>query len=205
MSFYTIPETSDSCWIVSSEELSSFLVYARCFNEFESKIQAMYKAASFKGNTVFLSDHIFYIYIKGTYHHRKGFPTKDIKRLNDSVVTIALVKQDSNDSCSIWNVCNDLSIKGGYMRVLFDQIKWYYEFFRVLTLHVAFDNPFFERAISLYLSKGFFYDTQPMYYDDIAITMYCMLPNISTYSKQSTEEKKKEMMKQIQQFQPGHL
>jgi hypothetical protein len=205
MSFYTIPDTGDSCWIVSSEELSDFLMYAKCYFEFESKIQSMYQEASFKGNTVFLPDHMFFIYTKGLYRHRKGFPTRDIKRLVDSIVSIALVKQDSHDSCSIWNVCNVLSIKGGYMRVLFDQIKWYYEYFRVLTLHVAFSNPFFERAISLYLCKGFIYDTEPIHYKDIAVTMYCILPDQTTYSKEITEDKKKEMLKEIHRCQPGHL
>jgi hypothetical protein len=35
--------------------------------------------------------------------------------------------------------------------------------------------------------------------------MYCILPDQTTYSKEITEDKKKEMLKEIHRCQPGHL
>lgn len=204
-SFYTIPETKDSCWIIPTECLVSFLCENKKHDDytyFEKYIQKLYQHAQFKGNTVFLQHHTFFIYIRGTYYHRNGYPFhRDIVRLVNSIVSIALTKKEPKRLYSIWNVCNDLTIKGGYMRCLFDQMKWYYEFFDGLILHVAFSNMFFKRAVCLYISKGFTYVKKPTSYQDIAITMIYN-PNSLCCTKEESESKFIELMKEIEIYQP---
>jgi len=206
-SFYTIPGTKHSCWIIPTECMVSFLCENKkydMYSLFESRIQTMYRHAQFKGDTVFLKKHTIFLYLRGTFTHRDGYPfQKDMIRLIESIASIAFIKKEARLQ-SIWNVCNDLSVKGGYMRCLFDQIKWYYEFFDGLYLHVAFSNPFFKRAVCLYLSKGFVYVRNPTLYNDMAITMTCPSHSIS-YSKEETETKFINVMKEIEQYQPHAL
>ena len=64
---------------------------------------------------------------------------------------------------TIWNVCNDLQIKGGYMRALMDASLDYIRKkfgLKKVQLYVLKSNPYYDKAVALYKSRGFEIDTR---------------------------------------------
>jgi hypothetical protein len=64
---------------------------------------------------------------------------------------------------TIWNVFNDLQIKGGYMRALMDASLDYIRKkfgLKKVQLYVLKSNPYYDKAVALYKSRGFEIDTR---------------------------------------------
>jgi hypothetical protein len=88
----------------------------------------------------------------------------------DAITSTVKIDKTEQGWC-LWNVCNDpLKPKGGFMRRLIDMIHRSAPLYTRFYLHVAYTNPFFERAVRMYLEKGYRYVT-PIEYQDIAVTM----------------------------------
>ena len=84
-----------------------------------------------------------------------------------SIVSTLSIEIDGT-SATIWNVCNDLQIKGGYMRGLMDASLDYIrkKYIRKklgvkkAQLYVLLSNPYYDKAVALYKSRGFEIDTR---------------------------------------------
>jgi ribosomal protein S18 acetylase RimI-like enzyme len=68
-------------------------------------------------------------------------------------------------TATLWDVCNDLNVKGGYMRLLMDASLDYIRTHKkwgvkTVQLYVLLSNPYYEKAVALYKSRGFKVDTQ---------------------------------------------
>jgi hypothetical protein len=104
----------------------------------------------FGSNIKINPSHIYAFYITGT---------------SVSSIVSTLTIEINETMATLWNVCNDLQIKGGYMRSLMDASLDYirtHKKCRVKTvqLYVLLSNPYYEKAVALYRSKGFKVDTQ---------------------------------------------
>jgi hypothetical protein len=79
-----------------------------------------------------------------------------------SIVSTLSIEIDGT-SATLWNVCNDLQIKGGYMRALMDASLDYIRKklgLKKVQLYVLKSNPYYDKAVALYKSRGFEIDTQ---------------------------------------------
>ena len=84
-----------------------------------------------------------------------------------SIVSTLSIEIDGT-SATLWSVCNDLQIKGGYMRVLMDASLDYIrkKYIRKklgvkkAQLYVLLSNPYYDKAVALYKSRGFEIDTR---------------------------------------------
>jgi len=85
-----------------------------------------------------------------------------------SVVSMLTIDTSDVSSVTLWNVCKDLRLKGGYARVLMDVSLDYIrkKYIRKklgvknVQLYVLLRNPYYEKAVALYKSRGFKVDTQ---------------------------------------------
>lgn len=87
--------------------------------------------------------HIYAFYIVG-------------KSVSSIVSTLSIEIDDK--LATLWNVCNDLKIKGGYMRVLMDASLDYIRKklgVKKTQLYVLQHNPYYDKAVALYKSRGF--------------------------------------------------
>ena len=106
----------------------------------------------FGSNKIYPS-HIYAFYITGT---------------SVSSIVSTLTIEINETSATLWNVCNDLNVKGGYMRLLMDasldyiRKKYTHKKWGVKTvqLYVLLSNPYYDKAVALYRSRGFKVDTQ---------------------------------------------
>jgi hypothetical protein len=112
----------------------------------------------FGSNIKINPSHIYAFYITGTSV--------------SSIVSTLTIEIDET-TATLWNVCNDLQIKGGYMRSLMDASLDYIrkkyirkKYIRkkcgvkTVQLYVLLSNPYYEKAVALYRSRGFKVDTQ---------------------------------------------
>ena len=79
-----------------------------------------------------------------------------------SIVSTLSIEIDGT-SATIWNVCNDLQIKGGYKRALMDASLDYIRKklgLKKVQLYVLQRNPYYDKAVALYKSRGFEIDTR---------------------------------------------
>ena len=112
-----------------------------------SKINTLYEECF--GDSDIDTSYIYAFYIVG-------------KSVSSIVSTIA-IEVDNKSSATLWNVCNDLQIKGGYMRVLMDATLEYIHKklgLKKVQLYVLLSNPYYDKAVALYKSKGFKVDTR---------------------------------------------
>jgi hypothetical protein len=99
--------------------------------------------------------HIYAFYIVG-------------KSVSSIVSTLSIEIDGDGTSATIWNVCNDLQIKGGYMRLLMDASLDYIRKkyirkklgLKKVQLYVLLSNPYYDKAVALYKSRGFKIDTR---------------------------------------------
>ena len=85
-----------------------------------------------------------------------------------SVVSMLTIDTSNVSSVTLWNVCKDLRLKGGYARVLMDVSLDYIrkKYIRKklgvknVQLYVLLRNPYYEKAVALYKSRGFKVDTR---------------------------------------------
>jgi hypothetical protein len=107
----------------------------------------------FGSNIKINPSHIYAFYITGT---------------SVSSIVSTLTIEINETMATLWNVCNDLNVKGGYMRLLMDasldyirkkyiRKKWG---IKTVQLYVLLSNPYYDKAVALYRSKGFKVDTQ---------------------------------------------
>lgn len=167
----SVPRTHDSVWIISRDELQTFLTESE-HAFLETKINRLYKAGfpDYKESSLFCHiDYVFCFYIRGRFPSKEGYPHhSDMPVILDQIVST--LKMEWDEGWCIWNVCNDpLVPKGGFMRRLFDMVLGSIHKRRVY-LHVAYKNPTFEKAVRLYLEKGFRH-IEPTRFEDIAVTM----------------------------------
>ena len=172
--FKRVPKSSDSVWFISRDELSAFLTTDEC-EVLHAKMNRIYQAGfkDFDANSpLFCSiPYTFCFYIQGTYESHNGFPRReDVFAIIDAITSTVKIDKTEQGWC-LWNVCNDpLKPKGGFMRRLFDMIHRSAPLHTRFYLHVAYANIFFERAVRLYLEKGYRY-VHPTEYEDIAVTL----------------------------------
>ena len=173
----TIPKIKDSVWIIPQVDLFNYATPDE-ISILSAKVISLYKegfpGSSFDGPLFNDIPYIFVFYIRGHYKSEDGFPQHH--QFNDFVFnivsTLKLEPEEKNRCWSLWNVCNDLTVKGGYMRRLFDILLPSFPKRTHLILHVAFKNPYILKAVKLYLEKGFYY-VAPTRYETIALTMEC--------------------------------
>lgn len=119
-----------------------------------SKLDELYTDC-FGSNIKINPSHIYAFYITGTSV--------------SSIVSTLTIEIDGT-LATLWNVCNDLRIKGGYARMLMDASLDYIRKkyirknlgLKKVQLYVLLSNPYYEKAVALYRSKGFKVDTQFM-------------------------------------------
>lgn len=94
--------------------------------------------------------HIYAFYITGT-------------SVSSIVSTLTIEIDGDGTSATLWNVCKDLRIKGGYTRMLMDAsldyIRKKYNRKKLgvknVQLCVLLSNPYYDKAVALYESRGF--------------------------------------------------
>ena len=122
------------------------------------KIRKLYKACFGNGELNFSPNYIYAFYIVGT-------------SLRSIVSTVTIEINDT--TATLWNVCNDLKIKKGYMRLLMGAtLRYIRKNFRIKTiqLYVLKSNPYYEKAIALYELNGFKEDERFLEEDRIKMT-----------------------------------
>lgn len=186
--FSSHTNSGDSYWIIPQDQLYSYLEQHDCLLPFHEKITSLYKNA-FPNYSSSIFSHFmpwtFAMYIRGRYKKTNNRPrVYELPRLISSIVSILTIEQEQDmEQVSIWNACNDLSVKGGYMRLLFDAVHQYaiMNDKSVIILYVALDNPYFQKAVQLYIEKGFYWVGM---YREMAIHMefrkYDQIPSSDT-------------------------
>ena len=118
-----------------------------------SKINRIYNEC-FKNDLYINPSHIYAFYIVGTSV--------------TSVVSMLTIDTTDASSVLLWNVCKDLRIKGGYTRMLMDASLDYIRKkyirknlgLKKVQLYVLNNNPYYDKAVALYKSRGFKIDTR---------------------------------------------
>lgn len=124
-----------------------------------SKINTIYNEC-FKSDLYINPSHIYAFYIVGASV--------------TSVVSMLSIEIDGDGtSATMWNVCKDLRIKGGYTRMLMDasldyirkkyiRKKYIHKKLGVkkVQLYVLKNNSYYDKAVALYKSRGFKIDTR---------------------------------------------
>ena len=118
-----------------------------------SKINRIYNEC-FKNDLYINPSHIYAFYIVGASV--------------TSVVSMLTIDTTDVSSVSLWNVCKDLRIKGGYTRMLMDASLDYIRKkyirknlgLKKVQLYVLKNNPYYDKAVALYKSRGFKIDTR---------------------------------------------
>lgn len=118
-----------------------------------SKINRIYNEC-FKSDLYINPSHIYAFYIVGASV--------------TSVVSMLTIDTTDVSSVSLWNVCKDLRIKGGYTRMLMDASLDYIRKkyirknlgLKKVQLYVLKNNPYYDKAVALYKSRGFEIDTR---------------------------------------------
>ena len=119
-----------------------------------SKINTIYNEC-FKSDLYINPSHIYAFYIVGASV--------------TSVVSMLSIEIDGDGtSATMWNVCKDLRIKGGYTRMLMDASLDYIRKkyirknleLKKVQLYVLKNNPYYDKAVALYKSRGFKIDTR---------------------------------------------
>jgi ribosomal protein S18 acetylase RimI-like enzyme len=118
-----------------------------------SKINTIYNEC-FKSDLYINPSHIYAFYIVGASV--------------TSVVSMLTIDKTDVSSVTLWNVCKDLRIKGGYTRMLMDasldyiRKKYIHKKLGVkkVQLYVLKNNSYYDKAVALYKSRGFKIDTR---------------------------------------------
>jgi len=122
------------------------------------KINAIYNDC-FKSKLYINPSHIYAFYITGASVR--------------SIASMLTIDTSDVSSVTLWNVCKDLRLKGGYARMLMDVSLDYIrkKYIRKkythkkwgaknVQLYVLLRNPYYDKAVALYKSRGFKVDTQ---------------------------------------------
>jgi hypothetical protein len=169
-----LPKSTDSYWIISQDELQSYLNHHGYTDLFISKIKSVYQQAfpTYQSDIFSNKPWIFCMYIRGRFKKTNNRPrVYELPFLISSIVSILMMEIEGHGHVSIWNACNDLiAPKKGYMRFLFDAVIGYCQEWGItrITLYVALSNPYFSRAVQLYIEKGFYWVGM---YRDMAVHM----------------------------------
>jgi len=161
--YSSLPNSNDSYWIIPQDDLQHYLDAHNYTGLFVSKVRAMYKDAfpNYQSTVFTMKPWIFCMYIKGRVKKTNNRPrVNELPHLISSIVSILMLEIEGPTHVSIWNACNDLQApKKGYMRSLFDAVLSYCHYLHIsrITLYVALVNPFFDKAVQLYIDKGFYW------------------------------------------------
>jgi hypothetical protein len=163
--------TGDAIWICSYQKLQTNLsktirkrlllklsdLFEKCFGKDEEE----------NIDNFITENNVLCVYIKD-YVKKMS-----ISKLISSIVSIVIIEINNTQTVTLYNVCNDLTIKGGYMRQLLHFIKLILSVstFTQLLLFVEYSNPFFKKAVELYKEKGF----KKIDSNNDMITMECKL------------------------------
>jgi hypothetical protein len=189
--FKRVPKSSDSVWCITRDELSAFLTEDEK-EALHAKLNRMYQAGfkDFDVNSpLFCSiPYTFCFYIQGLFDSKLGWPSHEsMPAIIDAITSTVKIDKTEQGWC-LWNVCNDpTKPKGGFMRRLIDMIHRSAPLHTRFYLHVAYANAFFERAVRMYLEKGYRYII-PTEYHDIAVTMELRTSKRTIRVLQSWEE-----------------
>ena len=160
-----IPHKKDEyVWIVKERDLVRYLSIRHQTEKFTDIMNRLYKACFHQTDSIIFHPGQSHLYVFAFYF---------IRGVTDTIASTMVIELRKKEKMGmIWSVCNNFDIKGGYMRVLFDYVIRYATVYPLtrLRLFVRFDNPFYEKAIALYESKGF-KRVEPVSYRHIAITM----------------------------------
>ena len=186
-----LSQNEHSVWIISSDSLKTYLLKKSRRSEsklisflekymetnhlvelFENKINMIFNPCFNTNNSnVFPDQYDICLWIRDfAYRTHRSYPRKkDIETIINQISSMIYIRSDY----TIWNVCNDLSLSKGYMRPLFDVVLsfFYHKGVRQFMLYIKKDNPFFEKAVRLYLEKGFVYQE----YNSEIISMILMM------------------------------
>lgn len=142
-------------WIVSEKELIHYLKIRNQTDTFIDVMNRLYTACFHESDSMIFHPGHSKSYLFAFYFI-KGKSEKSIS-LGTIASTMVIELHKKEKVGTIWSVCNNFDIKGGYMRTLFDYVIRYASSLSLshLRLFVRFDNPYYEKARALYESKGF--------------------------------------------------
>ena len=166
------PETNHSIWLIHQSHLQRALQASQCTKAFEERY--IHLLAPLTASPVVFTDtpYVFAMYFDRSCERDGNDVPVHIAELIPRMVSVMQLQEESATAFSIWNVCNDLTIRHGYMRRLFDVVidKTFAEpQIQELSLYVAFANTLYgDRAVRLYAEKGFVITGT---YRGIAVTM----------------------------------
>ena len=148
----------DSIWIISQKKYKTFLSL-QMKSHLKNKLQQLFSYC-FKDDDednfdiLKEKENIFCFYIKDVKDHL----TKDkLAVIISSIVSVVIVEVNNSKRVTLWNICNDLKFKKGYMRGLMDVLKLVLIVagIKTIQLYIEKTNPYLEKALALYREKGF--------------------------------------------------
>lgn len=165
----------DSIWMISQKKYKSFLSL-QMKNQLKKKLFELFSYC-FKDdeedNFDILKEpeNIFCFYIKD---FKDQLTKEKIPTIISSIVSIVIVEVNNSKRVTLWNICNDLKFKKGYMRGLMDVLKLVLIVAGIKTigLYIEKTNPYLEKALALYKEKGFRKVTSKL---NDSFTLECLL------------------------------
>ena len=149
---------NDSIWMISQKKYKTFLSLS-LKNKLKDKLFKLFSYC-FKDeddedfNILKEKENIFCFYIKDFKDHLKK---EAISTIISSIVSVVIVEVNNSKRVTLWNICNDLKFKKGYMRGLMDVLKLVLivSGIKTIRLYIEKVNPYLEKALALYNEKGF--------------------------------------------------